>query len=85
MSIALYRATQAARLHLLDGETIERAAALASAEHGVSPAVVARFADEAHRACEAARHEIQTARPDGGLAVAFPEPCHLEQYPNDNR
>lgn len=75
MSLELFKAVQAARLHLQEGQTLERAAALASAEHGASPADVARLADEAHRACEAARHETQTARPDGGLAERIPNPA----------
>lgn len=75
MSLELFRAVQAARLLLEEGHPLARASTVAAAEFGVSPDEVAPLADEAHRACTAARaHRTQqNARPAGGPAVALPE------------
>ena len=64
MSLSLFRAVQAARALLAERHPLERAATVAAAEFGARPEEVARLADEAHRACSAARaHRTQTARP----------------------
>ncbi len=64
MSLELFRAVQAARALLAECHPLERAATTAALEFGVSPEEVAPLADEAHRACTAARaHRTQTARP----------------------
>ena len=64
MSLSLFRAVQAARALLAERHPLARASTTAAAEFGVSPEAVARLADEAHRACTAARaHRTQTARP----------------------
>ena len=74
MSLSLFRAVQAARLLLEEGHPLARASTVAAAEFGARPEEVARLADEAHRACSAARaRRTQTARPAGGPAVALPE------------
>lgn len=64
MSLELFRAVQSARALLNEGHPLERAATVAALEFGARPEEVARLADEAHRACTAARaHRTQTARP----------------------
>ena len=64
MTFALFKAVEACRELLAEGHPLQRAATVAAAEFGVSPEAVARLADEAHRACTAARaHRTQTARP----------------------
>ena len=74
MTFALFKAVEACRELLAEGHPLQRAATVAAAEFGAHPEEVARLADEAHRACTAARaHRTQTARPAGGPAVALPE------------
>ena len=64
MSLDVFLAVQAARALLNEGHPLARASTTAAAEFGASPEEVARLADEAHRACTAARaHRTQTARP----------------------
>ena len=64
MSLELFRAVQSARALLNEGHPLERAATVAALEFGARPEEVARLADEAHRACNAARaRRTQTARP----------------------
>ena len=64
MSLSLFRAVQAARALLNEGHPLARAATVAAAEFGARPEEVARLADEAHRACNAARAQRnQNARP----------------------
>lgn len=64
MSLDVFLAVQAARLLLEEGHPLARASTVAAAEFGVSPEAVAPLADEAHRACNAARaRRTQTARP----------------------
>ena len=77
MSLELFRAVQAARLLLEEGHPLARASTVAAAEFGARPEEVARLADEAHRACNAARaHRTQkNARPAGGPAVALLDPA----------
>ncbi|SEF71663.1 hypothetical protein SAMN05216242_104126 [Thauera chlorobenzoica] len=55
MTLELFRAVEAARELLAEGHPLQRAATVAAAEFCVSPEDVARLADEAHRACSAAR------------------------------
>lgn len=86
MSLELFRAVQAARLLLEEGHPLARASTVAAAEFGARPEEVARLADEAHRACTAARaHRTQTARPAGGPAVALPEPAAAGATPDETR
>lgn len=64
MSLDVFLAVQSARALLNEGHPLARASTTAAAEFGASPEEVARLADEAHRACSAARaHRTQTARP----------------------
>jgi len=64
MTFALFKAVEACRELLAEGHPLQRAATVAAAEFGAHPEEVARLADEAHRACSAARaHRTQTARP----------------------
>ena len=64
MTLELFRAVEAARALLNEGHPLQRAATVAAAEFAANPEEVARLADEAHRACTAARaHRTQTARP----------------------
>jgi len=64
MSLDVFLAVQSARALLNEGHPLARASTTAAAEFGASPEEVARLADEAHRACTAARaHRTQTARP----------------------
>lgn len=64
MTFALFKAVEACRELLAEGHPLQRAATVAAAEFAANPEEVARLADEAHRACTAARaHRTQTARP----------------------
>ena len=86
MSLDVFLAVQAARALLNEGHPLARASTTAAAEFGASPEEVARLADEAHRACTAARaHRPQTARPAGGPAVALPDPAAAGATPDETR
>lgn len=86
MSLDVFLAVQSARALLNEGHPLERAATVAALEFGARPEEVARLADEAHRACTAARaHRTQTARPAGGPAVALPEPAAAGATPDETR
>ena len=64
MSLDVFLAVQSARALLNEGHPLARASTVAAAEFGARPEEVAPLADEAHRACTAARaHRTQTARP----------------------
>ena len=86
MTFALFKAVEACRELLAEGHPLQRAATVAAAEFAANPEEVARLADEAHRACTAARaHRTQTARPAGGPAVALPEPAAAGATPDETR
>lgn len=75
MSLELFRAVQSARALLNEGHPLARASTVAAAEFGARPEEVARLADEAHQACNAARaHRTQAARPLVACR-AIPEPA----------
>ena len=85
MSLELFRAVQAARLLLEEGHPLARASTTAAAEFGAHPHEVARLADEAHRACTAARaHRTQTARPLVACR-AIPDPAADGATPDETR
>lgn len=86
MSLDVFLAVQSARALLNEGHPLARASTVAAAEFGARPEEVARLADEAHRACTAARaHRTQTARPAGGPAVALPESAADGAIPDETR
>lgn len=85
MSLSLFRAVQAARLLLEEGHPLARASTVAAAEFGVSPEAVAPLADEAHRACNAARaRRTQNARPLVACR-AIPDPAADGATPDETR
>ena len=85
MSLSLFRAVQAARLLLEEGHPLARASTVAAAEFGARPEEVARLADEAHRACSAARaHRTQAARPLVACR-AIPDPAADGAIPDETR
>lgn len=55
MTFALFKAVEACRELLAEAHPLQRAAAVAAAEFGVSPEDVARLALEARQACIEAR------------------------------
>ena len=85
MTFALFKAVEACRELLAEGHPLQRAATVAAAEFAANPEEVARLADEAHRACTAARaHRTQTARPLVACR-AIPDPAADGATPDETR